>query len=218
MNINLLVLYLSSLLSLINTNHTFVDQRDGKEYEVVQVGKNWWFNENLLFESELCYCTEKNRRKSKCQKANYYSNKELQTVCPDGWHVATRADWELYIDWILSQRKLSLDMLLVDTIPTPNNTMMMKDTTGLLQLFSEANLLRMSPDGWVQGKRHKNMESTTFWAVDAQNGDNRFHFHISDDAVNKHAHDHNINDRPSKTRRFAVRCVCENDSLINNTK
>lgn len=215
MNVSLITIYLSALLLSLTPSDSFVDPRDGNEYDVVKVGSNWWFNENLLFESELCYCAGKKKLKGKCRSANYYSNKELNSVCPEGWHVATRSDWEAYIDWILAQRNLSLDMLLMDTIPTPNSTMMMKDTTGLLQLFSEANLLQLGPDGWIQGKRHKKMESTTFWAVDAENGDYRFHFHISNDAVNKHAHDHNINDLPRRTRRFAVRCVCE-DQLDKN--
>ncbi len=152
MNVSLITIYLSALLLSLTPSDSFVDPRDGNEYDVVKVGSNWWFNENLLFESELCYCAGKKKLKGKCRSANYYSNKELNSVCPEGWHVATRSDWEAYIDWILAQRNLSLDMLLMDTIPTPNSTMMMKDTTGLLQLFSEANLLQLGSDGWIQGK------------------------------------------------------------------
>jgi hypothetical protein len=92
---------------------------------------------------------------------------------------------------------------------------MLKDTTDLLQLFSDANLLKIKAYGWVQGKRVKNLETMSFWANNEELADDRFHVHLSNDGLFRHAHDHNVIDKPRKTRKFAVRCVCEDDALIN---
>lgn len=215
MSLSFLAIYVSVLCAFFQPSHSFTDPRDGAEYEVVKVGASWWFNDNLRYESDLCFCQGKKRQKKQCIDANFYSNKELDNVCPSGWRAATKTDWNNYLTWLLKQRNLTLEMMQLDTLPAPNSTLMLKDTTGLLQLFSEANLLKIKPLGWVQGKRIKNLNTMTFWANNQELADNRFHVHISNDGIFRHTHDHNIIDKPHKTRRFAVRCVCDDDALID---
>lgn len=83
---------------------TFIDERDGQEYEYTTIGDQVWMAENLNYESERSIVYE-------CQESNcegfgrYYSIWDdksdegpidrmfMETLCPAGWHVPTKDEW-----------------------------------------------------------------------------------------------------------------------------
>ena len=71
----------------------YVDNRDGKEYNLVRIGSQLWFAENLRYyieESSYMY----NDRYSSFEKNGYlYSKDALDELCPPGWHIPSAAEF-----------------------------------------------------------------------------------------------------------------------------
>ncbi|MFN6947020.1 MAG: FISUMP domain-containing protein [Cytophagaceae bacterium] len=77
-----------------------VDQRDGKEYNIVTIGEQVWMAENLNFEPEedsYCYDLES----EKCDEFGRLYTWEVATeVCPTGWHLPSGPEWDVLIEEI----------------------------------------------------------------------------------------------------------------------
>ncbi len=67
----------------------FVDERDGNQYSVVQIGKQCWMAENLNYEAEGASCFEE-RDIYGC----YYEWELAKASCPTGWKLASDNDWK----------------------------------------------------------------------------------------------------------------------------
>jgi len=82
------------------TFDTIIDNRDGKKYKTVTVGKQTWMAENLNYQSDSCKCWCYNNDTSKCnQYGRLYHWKTAKTVCPSGWRLPTRQDWKTLVDY-----------------------------------------------------------------------------------------------------------------------
>ncbi len=68
---------------------SFVDERDGNEYLVVQVGNQCWMAENLNYEVEGASCFEE-RDIYGC----YYDWELAKGSCPTGWKLASDDEWK----------------------------------------------------------------------------------------------------------------------------
>ena len=74
------------------TYGTLVDERDGHEYRTVEINGTTWMAENLKYESDNSLC-----KKDSCDiyGLHYtYPFDSTGSICPDGWHVSTTADWD----------------------------------------------------------------------------------------------------------------------------
>ena len=80
-------------------NVVVIDPRDGQKYRTVVMGGKTWMAQNLNFEPQLsgnswCY----NNNISNCEQfGRLYDWNTAMNVCPPGWHLPDRSDWNALI-------------------------------------------------------------------------------------------------------------------------
>ena len=120
-------------------------------------------------------------------------------------------DWSTLLANINVRRNIDLDSIMYDVI-MPQDTIEEYKTFTIEDISSQWNLfeypLHLNDYGWIQnGKRNKRVKTSNLWVIDDLDGYENYHFHISSNKINKHAHKHNIEDKPDKIRYFSVRCI-----------
>jgi uncharacterized protein (TIGR02145 family) len=78
----------------------FTDERDGKQYEWVQIGDQVWMAQNLAFKADSG-CSPFRGQKKKAEKEGYlYDWETAQKVAPKGWHLASEEEYRKLISYI----------------------------------------------------------------------------------------------------------------------
>ena len=78
-----------------------VDPRDGQIYQLVTLGNQTWFAQNLNYEIEngesKCY----NDIESNCfSYGRLYRGDDALTACPEGYHLASQEEWEELFEFL----------------------------------------------------------------------------------------------------------------------
>lgn len=76
---------------------SFTDSRDGQSYDVVKIGNLSWMAANLNYATEMSVCPDGDSRNCK-RLGRLYTWADAKTVCPEGWRLPTKADFEALVN------------------------------------------------------------------------------------------------------------------------
>ncbi len=81
------------------------DTRDNQKYEIVKIGQQLWFSENLSFHTSGSWCYDENPLY--CEKyGRLYAFKSALYACPNGWHLPSDEEW----------KKLEIELGMIDNV------------------------------------------------------------------------------------------------------
>jgi len=174
---------------------TFTDKRDGKKYELLEVNELIWFVEDLQYETEASHKLD---REGKTDKY-FYTNNQLDSLCPYPFRIPTAEEWEKAITELYDVRKTTRKKVKYN-----NSTLFLMDMDSTFYVKKNLNI---EQSGWVQGNKHVEMNSTTYWIN--EKGKLNYHIHFWEEGFSEHTHKKNILGKKKKRRKFLARCVCE---------
>ena len=132
---------------------TLTDERDGKTYKTVQIGKQTWMAENLNYETSGSRCYDK--KNANCEKyGRLYTHAVAQNACPNGWKLPTGKQWA---------KLLNIDVSLFNLVG------MFKHFSSDINTNDDPYGFNVLPGGIYDGGKYRGIGRTTaFWANEAK--------------------------------------------------
>ena len=78
---------------------TFTDPRDGQVYNIVDIGDQTWFAENLNYETTSSWWYDNSSANGDIYGRLYTWDAAL-TACPTGWHLPSNEEWTVLINFL----------------------------------------------------------------------------------------------------------------------
>jgi uncharacterized protein (TIGR02145 family) len=111
---------------------SLTDKRDGRKYPTVCIGEQVWMGKNLNWAGAgICY---DNRLESCSAYGRLYTIAEvtgganspanpsgIRGVCPEGWHVPSRAEWDQLVEFVGGEQKANTMLRATTGWPRPNS-------------------------------------------------------------------------------------------------
>ena len=179
--------------TIMDTSRTLIDERDGQEYPLLQIGGLLWMAQNLNYASPHSECYE--GQDSLCQQyGRMYDYEESRKICPGHWRLPSPKDWK--------QLKKAVGSGSADRLVVPG---VWED-----EAFNGANNalgMNILPGGRIDehgsyagpGRYGERGLSSSFWLADEH-----LHWHIRWGKSQMHQH----GQLAEQGRKFYVRCVC----------
>jgi uncharacterized protein (TIGR02145 family) len=100
----------------ITNDGKFIDGRDGNTYKTIKIGNQIWMSENIGYNPKMDGYFPYDRIKSNVTKYGYlYKWKVAMSVCPSGWHLPSKDEYDKLIFNILyTYKQNSSNPLLID--------------------------------------------------------------------------------------------------------
>jgi uncharacterized protein (TIGR02145 family) len=103
-----------SMVTSLGRNGSFIDKRDNRTYKTVKIGDRTWMAENLKYLPQIgsswCY----NDSSYYCDKyGRLYNWETAMKVCPVGWHLASRQEWNNLVTIVGGDKKTEWGNMIV---------------------------------------------------------------------------------------------------------
>ncbi len=147
------VLWTTFSFLLSACSDSFTDARDGQSYDVVKIGEQIWMAENLNYETETSACPDGDSRNCK-RMGQLYTWAEAQTVCPEGWRLPMKADFEALISAV--NPAMSVDAALSHTQSRAGNSGAVPDASSAVldnkagAVSNKVGAALKAKDGWFK--------------------------------------------------------------------
>jgi uncharacterized protein (TIGR02145 family) len=105
----------------MGTYGTLTDSRDGHEYKTVEINGATWMAENLDYASSTASCHRDSCDINGMHYTYPFSADTLESLCPEGWHISTTADWDSLLAFVRAKDSLNYAYDLKDPFAWPSN-------------------------------------------------------------------------------------------------
>ena len=97
----LLIICFFSFINLgISQTGSFTDQRDGQEYNTIEIGNQTWMAENLNYKTETDSWCPENSENLCTDYGRLYTFEVALNVCPLGWHLPTDDEFNVLVVYL----------------------------------------------------------------------------------------------------------------------